>query len=204
MTEIETIKPVPRELACLEEARRLIAECMSFDDLLKIRDHSESVRSYLRMIDSSLEAQNDAAEIKVRAERRIGEMLAEMPRREPGRTFNSDTMSPLPRLEDLGITKKQSSRWQAVASIDEQDFENQISELRSSEKEITTASFLRLAKKEVEHSTPEPWTLYDVMENIRTSVFAISEKCPRDKLDILAYKLISLGNELLKNGELRP
>jgi len=58
----------------------------------------------------SLLLQNQAAELKLRAERKAGGLLADMDLNKgtaaPGR---SNTM--LPRLEDLGITKIQSSRW---------------------------------------------------------------------------------------------
>jgi hypothetical protein len=53
-----------------------------------------------------------AAEIKLRAERKAGEMLAAMELR-PGVKPIGNTMLPI-ALEDLGITKMQSSRWQKV------------------------------------------------------------------------------------------
>ena len=59
-----------------------------------------------------------AAEIKLRAERKLGDALAGMEKNVGGRpSKTSDTMSPV-SLEDLDITKKQSSRWQKVAYND--------------------------------------------------------------------------------------
>lgn len=71
-------------------------------------------------------AQNHAAEIKLRAERRAGELLAEMDKHEGGRPVKTaDTVSAVtpPTLEQLGISDKQSSRWQGIAAIPEPLFE---------------------------------------------------------------------------------
>jgi hypothetical protein len=58
----------------------------------------------------TLEMQNAAAEIKLRAERRAGEMLAQMEK------HNGDPRSrDVTRVSDLGISKMQSHRWQLEA-----------------------------------------------------------------------------------------
>jgi hypothetical protein len=56
-----------------------------------------------------------ATEIKVRAERRAGEMLAEMPKHNSAARAGWKTQSQsATTLEDLGINKSQSSRWQKL------------------------------------------------------------------------------------------
>ncbi|MBI4303493.1 MAG: hypothetical protein HY665_04050 [Chloroflexi bacterium] len=73
--------------------------------------------------------QNQAAEIKLRAERRAGEMLKEAPKNEgskgqligPG-VIGGSTMQP-PSYADLGIEKTQAMRWQLEAEIPEEKFE---------------------------------------------------------------------------------
>ena len=63
-----------------------------------------------------------AAEIRVRAERRAGELLRDMKKRDGGDAmrarFQKGTELP-PKLSELGITKKQSSRWQKLAKLSE-------------------------------------------------------------------------------------
>lgn len=52
--------------------------------------------------------------------RRAGELLAEMPKHEGGRPEKtSDTKSEVftPRISDLGIHPRNSSRWQSVAKL---------------------------------------------------------------------------------------
>ena len=61
----------------------------------------------------SLEMQNQCAEIKLRAERRAGELLAEATRRGGDRKAKSNLHDV--SLKDVGISHIQSHRWQAVA-----------------------------------------------------------------------------------------
>lgn len=62
-----------------------------------------------------------AIEIKLRAERRGGELLAEMDRARAGdnQWSSYDTTT----LSDLNISKDQSSHWQKEASVPEEEFE---------------------------------------------------------------------------------
>jgi hypothetical protein len=61
-----------------------------------------------------------AAEIKARAERRAGELLREMPKRDGargvGRKVDCAIDQPTPTLTSLGITHRQSSFWQKLAA----------------------------------------------------------------------------------------
>ena len=63
-------------LAKLEKARKLLAECQTIDDAKAIRDQAEAVRVYCKQQSDGLAAQNYAAEIKLRAERKCGQLLA--------------------------------------------------------------------------------------------------------------------------------
>jgi hypothetical protein len=68
----------------------------------------------------SLEMQNNAAEIKLRAERRCGELLGDMAERGERATDGKpshDVMVSPPTLADLHIEPMQSSRWQKIAAI---------------------------------------------------------------------------------------
>ncbi len=76
--------PSSSPLARLETARRLLAEVRRVDDAKAIHDFAEAARVYARQARLGLEAQNDAAEIKLRAERRLGELLAARPKQDGG------------------------------------------------------------------------------------------------------------------------
>lgn len=123
------------------------------DDVKDIRDKAEALRQYAKQAGESLENQNMIAEIKLRAERRAGELLGEMERVQPEDTLlRGNTMKPReelpPTLSDLGISKSQSSRWQSIAEIPEPVFEQHITETKASGNELTTAGALKVAKEQ--------------------------------------------------------
>jgi hypothetical protein len=76
-------------------------------------------------------AEQRAAEIRRRAERRAGELLSKMPKAKPpsgkGQAKNDRRSSQAtdgPRtLADLGISTQQASQWQRVAAMPEPEFE---------------------------------------------------------------------------------
>jgi hypothetical protein len=89
-------------------------------------------RLTIRDLDLQLDAQNDLAELRLRQERRLGEMLAEM-EMNAGQLRRGGTMSQrdeVPTLVDLGIARKQSSRWQRAASLPVDVFEGHVSATR--------------------------------------------------------------------------
>lgn len=136
----------------LSIARNMLAEAKSLDDILHIRDFAEAARVYAQAAKLGLENQNEAAEVKIRAERKAGEMLAKMPMNEGGRpSETSNVMLPVidtPTLADLGIERMQSSRWQTIASLPEDVFEEHIQEVKAEGKELTSAGLVRVAKFE--------------------------------------------------------
>lgn len=120
----------------VEQARKLLAECMEVDPARQIRDQAEAVRVYLRQQRASTEAQNNAAEIKLRAERRLGELL------DPNEEKRGGSKSRGASLPD-GISHSQSSRWQEVARVSPENFEGYIAETRAKGGEITTSGLRR-------------------------------------------------------------
>jgi hypothetical protein len=99
--------------------------------------------------------QNHCAEIKLRAERKAGDLLKkqkETGERDAGmggdRKSQSSTTTVKSNLKNLGITKDQSSQWQTIASLPEEVFEEHIEETKTKKKELTTANMVKLAKKE--------------------------------------------------------
>jgi hypothetical protein len=69
-----------------------------------------------------------ATEIRLRAERRAGELLPDLEKNKgavPGKTGRKGkpVLDPTPRLSDLNINKSQSSRWQKLAEKTDDEFE---------------------------------------------------------------------------------
>jgi hypothetical protein len=114
-------------------ARKALAEAHRVDEVKSIRDKAMAMQVYARQAkDTTLITQ--ATEIRMRAERRAGEQLREMEKNKgsagPGRGKAGKAAGPAfndaPKLKDLGINKTQSSRWQALAALDDPTFEAKV------------------------------------------------------------------------------
>lgn len=144
-TEVVCIEP-EKHLATIEQAARWLAEVKKLEDVLRFRDQVSAIEHYRKVSGRAIEACNEAAEIKVRAERRIGELLREMPKQQPGDYKRLHCATVQPSLADLGIEKTQSHRWQSLAAIPEAAFEAHIQETKEAGREITTAGLQKVAK----------------------------------------------------------
>lgn len=155
MSETGTIVQIAR-------ARRFLAEAKDLTDIKAVRDMAEAARLYARAAGLGQDAMNEAAEIKLRAERKAGEALAAMEKQHGARTpqRNSPEESRPPRLTDIGITPKQSMNWQAEASLPEPVFEQHITETKAAGDPLTTAGVVRLARGLTE---PDPGPSSDVV-----------------------------------------
>lgn len=138
-----------------DAARKALAAAHRVDEVKAIRDKAEAVRVYAKQA-RDLEMQNMAAEIRLRAEHRAGELLVDMQatgerqRKAWGRPKKVSSPTTLPRL---GITRDQSSKWQRLAqTIDDAAFERAMTQARERNAELTTAAFLREVKEIVKPS----------------------------------------------------
>lgn len=121
---------MPTALVHYDAARRALAQAVRIDDVKQIRDMAMAAKAYAEQA-KDYEMLNNATEIRERAERRAGEILIEMQerseRQKPGDADGSGVRpSAKPRLKDLGITKTQSSRWQAKARMRPETFERHV------------------------------------------------------------------------------
>ena len=109
------------------------------DEVKDIRDKALAIQMYAKQA-KNLDAERHAAEIRVRAERKCGELLAAMPKAVPRGSNQFQAKEQVSNtathpLSDLGITRDQSSTWQKLASVPESTFEEAIAQ-----QEIPTTS----------------------------------------------------------------
>lgn len=133
------------ELIKYEAARHALAIAASFDEVLTIKNAAEHAELYARQAkDTELIAK--ATEIRVRAQRRAGEMLtqaAENGQRGKGRPKKESRAA---ILSDIGLTSDESSRYQKLAAIPAEQFEDHVATARSIAGEITTDFILARSK----------------------------------------------------------
>jgi hypothetical protein len=142
-------------LARLESACRALAEAKTVRQVKDIRDKAQAIGQYLKQQKYCLDAQNDAAELKIRAERKLGELLARTPLHQGGRPAKNQCHDGNGfRLRELGVGPHDSERWQHIASVPERELEDHVRETRAVQRELTTAGVLRLAGARKRASLP--------------------------------------------------
>lgn len=136
----------------LGQAERMLAEAKTLEDIKKIQNLAAAAETYARAAKLGHKAQNHAAEIKLRAERKAGELLVMMERGVPkpgGRTMpdvgHSSEYAKV--LSETNTTRQDASRWQAEAAIPAERFEAYIAENKETS-ELTTAGLLNSAEGE--------------------------------------------------------
>lgn len=119
------------ELVRYDNARRALAEYKTVDEVKDFRDKAVAVEAYAKQAnDFTLE--RDAAIARVRAERKCGELLRDMEKAKgvlkQGTHLpqSSDATTGAKTLSEMGVTKDQSSKWQKLANIPEDEFEKAI------------------------------------------------------------------------------
>jgi hypothetical protein len=137
--------PESRQLVLISQATKALAEAKTLDEIKKVRDRAEAVRHYARSASLGLDLQNQAAEIKLRAERKAGTVLADLTLRGGDRKSKSQPESLI--LADLGISRNQSSRWQQMAAVPEAQFQRYLEETNAANKELSAAGLRRLASR---------------------------------------------------------
>lgn len=161
-------------LALYERMCSAIAECVAVDEAKDIRDKALALEAYYRQA-RNLDAEREAANVRLRAERRVGELLKDLARaetpnpegrnqhvvtspeetqpRQPSISEQAMPKGPSPyaaALSEHGISRQTAHKFQALANIPEADFERA---LKAPEKPSTKGV---IARATVREPTPAP------------------------------------------------
>ena len=158
-------------LAHYDAACRELELAKSVDEAKDLRNKAEAMRAYARQAKNK-KAELYAAEIRIRAERKLGELLKDT-EKAPGSkhrkkpvnvaVVSHDRQEPA-KLEELGISKDLSSRSQKLADVPKEVFEQKLGELRRTVEEEgkrVTTDLMKIgedAKKQTD-AKPREWQI---------------------------------------------
>jgi 16S rRNA G966 N2-methylase RsmD len=138
-------------LAQLTEAEKMLDRASTLEDLQKIQGIAEMAGAYARAAKLGLDNMNKAAEIRLKAERKAGELLKQLDKGVGGRV-NSGTRARVDSeyketLDENEISRRKANRWQDMAEIPQDRFDDYIEATKSAKDELSQAGVLRLKKK---------------------------------------------------------
>ena len=114
-------------------ARHALAEAHRVDEAKAIRDKMIAVKMYARQVNDK-HMMVWATEIKLRAERRMGQLLIDLKetgqRAQQGGDRKSNPADRGLKLEDIGITSQRASESVQLADIPEKEFEAMLDEAK--------------------------------------------------------------------------
>ena len=126
------------ELTKYDAACHALAEARTVDEVKDMLDKTVAIQAYAKQA-KNRQMETDATEIRIRAERRLGEMLAEVPKNTgaagggkktgPRGTF-TEPRDTTPTLADIGVDKKLSARSQKLAAVPAPEFESKLANWR--------------------------------------------------------------------------
>jgi hypothetical protein len=180
-----------------EAALVAIAACAHVDEVKTWADKAAAMQAYSRMAkDKTLETQ--AAEIRIRAERRLGELIL-LQKETVGLNAGAKGVGKsvlvgdegTPKLADVGISYDLSSRAQALAKVPAAEFEQELSDWRDRTAADGARVSARLVARGNKEYVPKP-AASDEITRLRAE---------NDELRERNAELVRTAQELLRENE---
>lgn len=116
-------------LATLDRIASALAKAVDVDAVTDLRNKARAIEVYSRQQKTCKDIEHSATVVRLRAERRLGELLAKTVRA-GNPQLSSRTTIKIP----AGITRDQSARWQKIARLPEPEFEKHLASRNPSTK----------------------------------------------------------------------
>jgi hypothetical protein len=172
----QTQPEVGRGLQAFEKAKAALAACRRVDEAKELRDKAAGMAAYAKMAnDHSLEA--DAIEIRMRATRRIDELIkaqaATVGLNEGNlrRGLNNNPRDERPTLDSQGIDKNLANEARKLGAMPENEFENAVKRKRDGVAKRKLAPGSKKSSKKKPHNTIQ----------VRDAVLALLKTCGKDR-----------------------
>ena len=132
-----------------------IEETRTVDEAMGLLNTVSSMQVYLKAEKQDAEIQNQVAEMKVRTQRKLGQLIkqgqesgeiASQERHAQNVSVASCNTAPK-TFDEIGIERTQAHRFKAIAEIPEEVFDTEIRQTIESKKEVTTAGLLKVGKE---------------------------------------------------------
>jgi hypothetical protein len=192
------MKPAaPSGIQSFERAKAALAECRRVDQAKDIRDKAAGMAVYARMAsDHSLEA--DALEIRMRATRRIAELVKlqnesiGLNRGTLRRGFSDNPRDERPTLDSQGIDKNLANEARKLGALSQEAFEDAIKKRRDgvAKRKLATSGGTPKKKAKVTINTTQ----------VRGAVSALLKTCGKDRdlIEIVFEELQRMLDDLKK------
>jgi len=136
--------PEQLSLIRMEQVEAMLAEEVRLDPIRELRDTAAAARVYAKQRGMGQKAQNLAAEVRLRAERRMGEILATMPKHRGAQGNPGGRGAPVerkpddpPTMADLGLDKNEAHRMRWLARVPQEALQNALGSFRESKVDLT-------------------------------------------------------------------
>lgn len=134
-------------------ANELLKECNGIEEAMQVRGFAIVTFNWVEQLRLSEEAKYQAEELRLKAEVKAGKCLKEMDKNEGGEWTHKDKSSSTtpvqgevkqdvsqpPTIKQLGITHNQSSNYQAIANLDDDEINEIVQKAKEEHKPVPAA-----------------------------------------------------------------
>jgi hypothetical protein len=178
----------PASLARYDAMCRAIEAAYKVDEVKEVRDQAIALETYARQA-HNVEAERQACEIRLRAERKAGKLSAKLDRSNPGKRKKDLGSAVQPKskaLRDAGISKAQAHEWEKLAGVPDKEFEAALTDRTA---KPTTNGIIRanMAPKRNPVSTEALWLWGRLRDFERDGLFT---KEPREVLSTMTPSML--------------